>query len=82
MNATIETPLNLSGVSKNSGHLDKFTLEFNRLLMAICMSKDGSMLREFIGGFNKSEFFNIGFGGSHMWVKQINNEQRLLIVYF
>jgi len=82
MNATVEAPLNLTGVSENGGHLDKFTLEFNRLLMVICMSKDEQMLRKFIDGFNKSEFFNIGFGGSHMWVKQINQKERLLIVYF
>ena len=41
------------------------------------------MLRNFIKSeFSKSEFFNIGFGGSHMWIKQINNNNRLLIVYF
>ena len=82
MTATIENSFCFDSLMETSDfrHLMQ---EFNRLLIAITISKDEKMLREFVKTeFNKPRFFNIGFGGSHMWVKQINQKERLLIVYF
>jgi hypothetical protein len=84
MNATIENSFCFDGIFKyGDGSMSHLLKEFIQLLIAITISKDEKMLRNFIKSeFSKSEFFNIGFGGSHMWIKQINNNNRLLIVYF
>jgi len=84
MKATIENSFCFDGIFKyGDGSMSHLMQEFNRLLIAITISKDENMLRNFIKSeFTNCEFFNIGFGGSHMWVKQINSNERLLIVYF
>lgn len=81
MNATIEKHLEEDGLNEFK------LLAFNHIVKSITLARNGDDLRltmifdsDFLS--NPIRFFEWGFGGSHLWVKEKGINKRLLIVEF
>jgi len=78
MKTHLENPLNLGLI--NSDLWKEFFAEFNEITIAINIAKDSLQLRKFMP--KKPKYFEYGFGGSHIWVKQNGNPNRIMFAEF
>ena len=71
MKAIIENPINLIGAA--SMDLAIYS-EYHLILNMILSAQSKEVLREKFNDFDQDDlmYFTYGFGGSHMWVKQLD----------
>lgn len=86
MKATIENPVNIREDLAYVGDEKYFNIlaEFNLLLTRINGAENVKQLKSFLS-LDKYNYFKYGFGGSHMWVKQVINgqpKQQVIFVQF
>lgn len=84
MNAIVENKLIQDYKVIYKGKLSSLKDEFLSLLNIINMATSKEQLELFFE-FQKLEYFMVGFGGSHMWVKQLINgdaKQQVIFVKF
>lgn len=79
MKVTIENRLNLDYDAS------RVRSQFNDIIDFILFAKDENHLRNIVQKINADEdndffHFEMGFGGSHFWVKQKGFEKRILFV--
>lgn len=56
--------------------------EFNRIVGLIKSYNSESELRYVFRNYNNKEHFLLGFGGSHMWVKQkVQNQAKKQVIF-
>lgn len=84
MKVTVENPIKILKGFAWENIYNSTLLEFNLLLTRICNSENGEQLRSSTT-LDNYEHFLFGFGGSHMWVKQIVDgepKQQVIFVQF
>ena len=81
MKAIIENPVKVLFLQEA---YEEALLEFNLILTRICNAENSDQLRSSMN-LDRFRHYKFGFGGGHMWVKQVINgqpKQQVIFVQF